>query len=384
MFKKNVGAFIWRMSFSLVYTAVTLPFMVNFFRSIANPSVEETLLGIIPLVQIHRLMLPLFLMSLEFAAIGLACSVWQKAASTKKVVILLLFLGCQTLPMLSLYCDARGKDYEMEKKSHDNSKKELMDSLSNRLNGLNGQISELSKNLTDMKKERHDSNKSINQLFIIRKESPRNAVADMKAEIQERKKLRESDEEKAADLLKQKKSLEADLKKWGDELQAAQSQTMRYGTQLEYIVREAVSYKSAVAGIIVFVFPLTILSVAFVLTKGSNADAGVLPAFDLQEHLRNAASLPEDMHLTYAKMLTPSVSAYMMALQASKSLANEGLALHLQNDAFRQIIDEAGAITREIQLSKLDENSKNYLINEINRVITKNLFYKEENENERK
>ena len=64
----------------------------------------------------------------------------------------------------------------------------------------------------------------------------------------------------------------------------------------------------------------------------------------------------------------------MTALLASKTLANEGLALHLQNDAFRQIIDEAGAITREIQLSKADENSKNYLISEINKVMTKNLL----------
>ena len=109
MFKKNVGAFIWRMSFSLVYTAVTLPFMVNFFRSIANPSVEETLLGIIPLVQIHRLMLPLFLMSLEFAAIGLACSVWQKAASTKRWSYCSFFLAAKPSHAFTLLrCQRQG------------------------------------------------------------------------------------------------------------------------------------------------------------------------------------------------------------------------------------------------------------------------------------
>ena len=67
--------------------------------------------------------------------------------------------------------------------------------------------------------------------------------------------------------LKQKKSLEADIKKWGDELQAAQSQTMRYGTQLEYIVRELLSHKSAFAGFISFLFPLTIVACGVCLAK---------------------------------------------------------------------------------------------------------------------
>ncbi|MBT9170399.1 MAG: hypothetical protein DDT18_00740 [Actinobacteria bacterium] len=237
---RNINNFFWRAVFAISYTAVVLPYTISFFRTIATPTTNETLM-----LMAHNFALPILLSALEFAAVMLACALWQKAASTKKVVILILFLSCQTIPMLSLYYDVRGKDYQIEKKSHDNSKKDLMDSLSNRIKSVNGQILALSKNITDIKKERHDTNKSINQLLLIRKELPRDAVADMKAEIQERKKLREKDEEKVADLFKQKKSLEADTKKWEDELQAAQSQTMRYGTQLEYVVRELLSYKSA-------------------------------------------------------------------------------------------------------------------------------------------
>lgn len=373
MYKKNISAFVWRAIFTLAYTLTVLPFTVNFFKSIASPSSTETLMLIFPLVDAHNFTLPIFLACLEFASIGLACSMWQKKQGTNKLFILLLFLACQTIPMLSLYYDVRGKDYQMEKKNHDSNKKELMDSLSNRIKSINGQILALSKNITDMKKERHDTNKSINQLLFIRKESQRDAVADMKAEIRERKKLRERDEEKVADIFREKKALEADLRKWEDELQVAQSQTMRYGTQLEYIVRELFSYKSTFAGFISFLFPLTILSVAFVLPKGSENNY-TDPSFQFHDYLKYGSLLPADLHLTYAKMLTPSVSAYMTALLASKTLANEGVALHLQNDAFRQIIDEAGAITREIQLSKLDENSKNYLISEINEVMTKNLL----------
>lgn len=379
--KKNVSSFVWRMAFSLVYTAVTLPFLVNFFRSIANPAIEETLMSIIPLVQIHRLMLPLFLMSLEFAAVALACALWKKAQSTNKVFILLLFLGCQLFPVVSLYYDVRSKDFEMERKVHESNKKELVTSLSNRIKGLDGQISVLSKNLMDMKKGRYDTNKGINQL-LLRKELPLNLITDMKAEIRERKMLREKDEERGAELFNEKKAIESDRLRLEDELQAAQSKKMRYGTQLEYIVMEAISYKSAFAGFIAFLFPLTILSVAFVLTKGSENNYAVT-SFEFQDYLKYGSSLPRDMHLTYTKMLTPSVSAYMTALQASKSLANEGLVLHLQNEMCRQLIDESGTLKEAVLQSKLDENSKNYLINEIDGAISKNLFYKEEHRNER-
>jgi outer membrane murein-binding lipoprotein Lpp len=376
--KKNISAFIWRAVFTVSYTAVVLPFTVNFFKSIASPSSTETLMLMIPVIDAHNFMLPVLLAGLEFAAIGLACALWKKAASTKKVVILILFLSCQTIPMLSLYYDVRGKDYEMEKKSYDNRKKELMDSLSNRVRALNGQISALSKNITDIKKERHDTNKSINQLLLIRKELPRDAVADMKAEIQERKKLRERDEEKVADLFKQKKSLEADIKKWEDQLQAAQSQTMKYGTQLEYIVRELLNHKSVFAGFIAFLFPVTLLSVAFILPKKTSADAEMLPSFNLQEHLRNAASLPEDMHFNYARLLVPSCDAYISAFKASKTILNENDALNFHHALIRRIINEVKGLQEEIASSKLEENSKSYLLNELNTILNKKLTVKEE------
>jgi hypothetical protein len=152
-----------------------------------------------------------------------------------------------------------------------------------------------------------------------------------------------------------------------------QSQKARYKTQLEYIVRELITYKSVFAGFIAFLFPLTILAVAFVLSKGSENNYPYSP-FQLQDYLKYGSSLPSDLHLTYSKILAPSVESYMTTLRASKTLANEAVELHLQNETIKHIIDVAEALKEEIQLSTLDENSKNYLISEINSVMTKNLL----------
>ena len=378
---RNINYFFWRAVFAVSYTAVVLPFTVNFFKSIATPSAGETLMlaiPAIPLVDAHNFMLPVFLAGLEFAAIGLACALWKKAASTKKVVILILFLGCQTIPMLSLYYDVRGRDYQMEKKTFDENRKEKVDAVETRIKSLVAQISTLSKEMKDMRKERHDADGSINQLLHVSKDMPRFLGEDVRAEMRERRNLRGRDEGKINELLNQKKAIESDIKKSEDELQAAQTQRMKYGTQIEYIVHDLLSHKSAFAGFIAFLFPLTLLAVAFILPKNSNADAGVLSSFDLKEHLRNAASLPENMHFNYVKLLVPSLDAYLSALKASKKILNENDALNLHTSLIRQIINEVKELQGQIASSKLEENSKSYLLNELNNLLNQQLTAKEE------
>lgn len=378
MHKKNISAFVWRAIFTLAYTLTVLPFTVNFFKSIASPSSTETLMLIFPLVDAHNFTLPIFLACLEFASIGLACSLWKKAQSINKVFILLLFLGCQLFPMVSLYYDVRGKDYQAEKKTFDENRKEKVDAVETRIKNLVAQISTLSNEMKDTRKERHDADGSITQLLHVSKDMPRFLGEDVRAEMRERRSLRGRDEGNINELLKQKKTIDSDIKKSEDALQAVQSQTMKHGTQLEYIVRELFSYKSAFAGFISFLFPLTILSVAFVLPKNSRADSEVLHSFNLEQHLRNAASLPEDMHFNYTKLLVPSLDAYLSALKASKKILNENDALNLHASLIRQIINEVKGLQGQITSSKLEENSKSYMLNELNNLLNQQLTVKEE------
>lgn len=380
---RNISNFIWRAIFTLAYTLTVLPFTVNFFKSIASPSIKETIMlaiPAIPLVDAQNLALPIFLAALEFAAVGLACSLWQKAASTKKVVILILFLGCQTIPMVSIFYDIRGKDYQTEKKTYDENKKEKVTALAKRITGLNLQISTLSKDMQAMKLGRNHTTRSINQLFDMTKDTPRSVIEDVRAEIREQRSLRIRDEVKMTELLTQKKALETDLKKKEDELQAAQTQMMKDATQIEYIVRDLLSTKSALAGFIVVLFPVTLLSVAFILPKNSMTDAGELPSFNLQEHLLNASSLPKDMHYRYVRLLIPSIDAYISAFKASKTVANENDNLHLQNALIGQLISEVGALQGQIGTSRLEDNSKSYLIAEINKILDKQITIKEGND----
>lgn len=377
MFKKNISTFVWQAIFTLAYTLTVLPFTVNFFKSIASPSSNETLLLRFPLVDAHNFMLPIFLAALEFAAVGLAYSMWQKAASTKKLVILILFLGCQTLPVLSLYYDVRGRDYQMEKKTFDENRKEKVEAVETRIKSMVAQIATLSKEMKDVRKERHNADGSINQLLHVSKDMPRFLDKDVRVEMRERRSLRGRNEEKINELLKEKKALESDLKKWEDELQAAQTQGMKYGTQIEFVVHDLLSHRSAFAGFIAALFPLTLIAVSYVLPKNSRANAEVTHSFDLERHLHNAASLPEDMHFNYIRLLVPSLDAYLSALKASQKILNENDALNLHTSLIRQIINEVKELQGQIGSSKLEENSKSYLLNELNNLLNQQLTAKE-------
>ena len=332
----------------------------------------------IPLVDAHNFMLPVFLACLEFASIQLACSFWAMKHHINRYLILILFLACQAFAVTSVYYDIRIKDFQTMKNTVDIARTESVESLRNTVSGLKEQAATVSAELNKIRRDRDSNNIAIDKLLVrMSKESFSINKEAIRAEMHNRERFREKREREIDDLLNRKRELDNEIRKKESEMEAYirnENKGLKYKSELEFIVKEVFTYKGGFAAAFVSLFPISILGVAFILPKNSNADAGVLPSFDLKEHLRNAEELPEDMHRTYAKLLAPSVSAYMTALLASKSLANENLTLHFQNNAFRQIIDEAGALKGEVQLSKLDENSKNYLISEINKVMTKNLL----------
>jgi hypothetical protein len=158
----------------------------------------------VQLVEVHDFMLPLFLMSLEFAAVGLACSLWKKQ-NTNKVFILLLFLGCQLFPMTALYYDVRWKDYQTEKRAYESSKVEIIDSLKSRISGLKEQISMVSAELSGVRRERDSNSSAIRQLLLnINRASSQSNKDDMRSEVQNREKLRERREREITDLLRER------------------------------------------------------------------------------------------------------------------------------------------------------------------------------------
>lgn len=378
----KISSFIWRAVFTIAYTLVVLPFTVNFFKNIATPSSSEALMSIIPIIDAHNFMLPIFLAALEFSSISLAVHFWLRSHGRNRVLILVLFMACQSYAVTSVYYDVRTKDYHAERNAHESSKVEIIDSLKSRIGGLKEQISTLSTELNGIRKERDSNSSAIRQLLLyINREKNLSSKEAMRSEVQNREKLRERREREITDLFEKKKSLEDDLKKKEGELELyiqAQNNGMKHRSELEYIVKEFFTYKSGFVGFISFLFPISILAVAFVLPKNTRADAGELPLFNLKEHLHNAASLPDDMHLNYVRLLVPSLDAYLSALKASKKILNENDALNLHTSLIRQIINEVKGLQGQIASSKLEENSKSYMLNELNNLLNQQLTAKEE------
>lgn len=382
MYKKNISAFVWRAIFTLAYTLTVLPFTVNFFKSIASPSSTETLMLIFPLVDAHNFMLPIFLACLEFASIGLACSFWTMKHHINRYLILVLFLVCQGFAVTSVYYDIRTKDYQAVKKTSDISKTEAVDSLRTTASGLKEQAATASAELNKIRRDRDGNNIAIDKSLVrMSKESFSTNKEAIRAEIHNRERFREKREREIDDLLNRKRELDNDLKKKESELEKYirdDNKGLKYKSELEFIVKEFFTHKSGFAGFLTLLFPVSILGVAFILPKKTSADAEMLPSFNLQEHLRNAASLPEDMHFNYVRLLVPSLDAYLSALKASKKILNENDALNLHTSLIRQIINEVKGLQGQITSSKLEENSKSYMLNELNNLLNQQLTVKEE------
>ncbi|MDI6745029.1 MAG: hypothetical protein QMD07_06590 [Thermodesulfovibrionales bacterium] len=378
----KLNNFFWRAIFAVSYTAVVLPFTVNFFKSIASPSTLMLAIPAIPLVDAHNFMLPVFLAGLEFASIQLACSFWAMKHHINRYLILIIFLACQAFAVTSVYYDIRIKDFQTMKNTVDIARTESVESLRNTVSGLKEQAATVSAELNKIRRDR-DSNDIAIDKWLARMSKEKISVnkEPIRVEIQNKERFREKREREIDDLIKQKRVLDNDLKKKQSELEAYikdENKGLKYKSELEFIVKEVFTYKGGFAAAFVSLFPISILGVAFILPKNSSADAGVLPSFDLRGHLHNAASLPEDMHFNYVKLLVPSLDAYLSALKASKKILNENDGLNLHTSLIRQIINEVKGLQGQITSSKLEENSKSYMLNELNNLLNQQLTVKEE------
>lgn len=380
----NIGVILIRVVFALVYTLTILPFTVNFFKGIVDLVNNYTLANLIPLATIHDFTLPFFLMSLEFAAVGLACSFWAKRSTLQKIGILILFLCCQLFPMISLYYDVRGRDYLAEKAAFQTRKEMNISSISNRIHGIGIEINTISKDIQIINRRRHENSNFIDNMMIYRIQPVFNGFElsnditnDIKSEIQQLKLSRDSAEKKINELYDKKKSLAANLSKWEDELHLAQSQSMKTRTKLEYITQGLYTSKSGFVALIALIFPLTILGLAFVLPKSSD-DTKENDTLVLKDHLKYGFSLPVEAHLGYAKLLEPSLFAQLTTQVVSNSLANENLILHLQNKTSMQAIEKADLLKKEVLSSRLSGEAKQHLINKIDEIVLKNLNHMEE------
>jgi hypothetical protein len=141
---------MYKLGFAVVYTLVMLPFSVTFFHHIASPPDGSMFMGLFPLSAAHNLVLPLFLAILEFSSINVAFLLWARTETVKrKAMLALLFLCCQSFPVMSIYYDIIAREYT----SVTTSVSDVRDDSKDRIRTVKLQISDIK---ADIKRLTHD------------------------------------------------------------------------------------------------------------------------------------------------------------------------------------------------------------------------------------
>jgi hypothetical protein len=66
---------------------------------------------------------------------------------------------------------------------------------------------------------------------------------------------------------------------------------------------------------------------------------------------------------------------HLSAMNACKKLANENTNLNLKDNLIFENIDEVKLLQEEILKSKIDENSKNYLVKELEKTLDREINF---------
>lgn len=386
MFKKVRASSALMLLFSFFYTLTVLPYTVKFFEDVTTLPSMDMLLGTIPLADAHRYTLPFFLAFLEFSGVFIACLFW---ASEKKRFILLLFLACQLLPVVSTYYEIRGRDYAIQKESMETLKAKNIKAKEDEINALKQSIENKWLEIKEMEQA------GVGRLDRLRGQIAtdlQNARAnefdaatydsDTSSLMKERRSLSKMESE----LYAKSEARRSEIKPLEDETRTLEKNLLIYIQSLieglesspqGYIAGQVFTWKSGLAAFIALIFPTTILGFTFSLVKSKERRCE--KSFGhLHDHLKYAEALPHELHLEYARGLVPSISAFVAASRASGEVANNSVNLNLQYGQTLEMLGNVEALQRQILNSRLTTEAKSYLKNAVDKITVGQIFPKEE------
>lgn len=349
--RQNCG----RLVFTAAYTLVVLPFTVKFFQDIATPSLNDKFLWF-SLSQVYILSLPVFLACLEYVSVQLSCMFWQNKQRLRQILILCVFVLCQSFTMFSTSYDIRNNDFDKVKKQEVkpiDSQKKNIEALKAQLNVISSRINEDQNSLESLrrKKSTYSRNRSIKQL-----------QDSIEADRNSRKKIQE--------LLDTSNTFIA--KVLGGSYGGEEKSDI-FETNIDYIVKNIFTTKSFLSAFLVLLFPVSVLGVGFMLAnEGSGSNDKGHP--NLNKELEIGESLPEGAQLSFAKNLEGIILAKMTGLKAEKEWVIESAKFHLENERVLKIAEELSLLRAQVFLSKLDGEAKQHLMNYIDRLGKETIF----------
>jgi hypothetical protein len=238
---------MYKLGFALVYTFVMLPFSVTFFHHIATAPGDYFFLGIIPLSAAHNFTLPMFLAILEFSSINIAFLLWARTETVKrKIVLALLFVSCQSLPVVSIFYDIMAKEYSTITASSADMREDNKD----RIMTLKAQIADTSADITSIREGRDRATAAVTQL-----------IASDKADTKQFSRISGKSDRDLNSLMKKKQAMFAELIK----LESSRETTAARISELSYVRQSLTSSTGRLPLFLAFLFPLSILTFARVI-----------------------------------------------------------------------------------------------------------------------
>lgn len=352
--------------FSIAYGLVVLPFTVQFFTEIANPSTTATFFNLIPLEQLHTFALPVFLFILELITVQLAMSFWRSNGSDR-VLIIGLFLAAQTLPMVSTYYDVRARDFEdikrvtAERGSYEAKKKEIDEKYASESVAWASVQSALEQERDSLKTSIERTEAEIaslqNQTGWLTFAKLNNVLAPQ---------LQRQQETLAQSIRKiQEHSTRAAVRiSYPDEPEGSADPILaRAPTKIDFIVVDFGTSRSLFAAFISLLFPITILALGYVLSGTGDNSEHELRSFDISiaSELAVAEKLPKQYHINCAKTLGPVIVGMLASFKAYKDHAISLTRYHLETERDMSLVEASSQLIREIERSALDGQAKTEL-----------------------
>lgn len=371
---RNKTPLFWigSIAFALVYTLVVTPLTLSFFeKTVPLPQSNIILFGLSEINPklLRDIGLPFFLAILEFASINLACAVWLERGS-RRVLLLVLFLFCQSYAMVSTVYDIRESDYrEYEtarvKQEEENAvnikqlKQEAGDNRIKQRESITAQIAALEKSISESEK------KLVQTAQKSMRRDDRFLIDNLNGSIND-------DRKNKTEFQKQLIQLDA-----APVSVSVKELPTKYNTTFEYIIGQFWSAKMVIALFIALLFPLTIIGVAYALTSNLQGRAESV-SLSIQQELDEFGSIPTNLHSSSARSLAQIIAQRILVFTHSKRSATKALTFQLESRLPIQLLDEKESLKSEVRGSKLNATAQADLLSKIDEMINRELTREEQ------
>lgn len=351
---------IWKFIFVIIYVITMLPFTLNFFNETFNINNSDKLWGVFPVVQLHAVILPIFLFVIELTALtyaGFCTSNFASKKYGKGFSTLLIFFCLELIPVGAMYIDSMHNEYEINKKNR-------QEKIQAEINENNAQLQTVNDLLNENKK---GTNKLMTNFGDISRRISRDSIA-LNALSYNLNTLVSGD-------IRSKKEIENKVLTTIDSLYKvrAKSYSQTIPSFYEWLPNNIAYGKSLAAAIVALIFSLTTFAFGYAFRTHDNDDSGTLEMQSPDFQISILEKMPPDSQKYYVKKILPSIRSYILGWKAADLLTNNWGSFYNEMQAYKKYSLMLISLKETVERSTMNKEAKQKLNEEIDKLININI-----------